>query len=136
MSIHDFPNKIKGIGVSARSWTEKYRNTLILGLILVGSSGISFAIGFSARAYIAQAAPVVIECPASAYMPAPAVSAAVPAQSGVGYVTGAYVASKNGKKYYPASCSVVSNIKQENRVYFATEAAAIAAGYSLSATCT
>ena len=112
----------------------KHRNTLILGLILVSCSGISFAIGFSARAHVADAAPVVIECPDSAYMPAPAATASESA-SAASNAGEAYVASKNGKKYYPASCAGAANIKDENKVYFATDTAAQAAGYSLSATC-
>ncbi len=46
-----------------------------------------------------------------------------------------FVASKTGKRYYPTSCSGVSRIKDTNRVYFASEPAAMAAGYSRAANC-
>lgn len=49
--------------------------------------------------------------------------------------TGAFVASKNGTKYYPADCSAVSRIKEENRVWFASEADAKLQGYTRTTTC-
>jgi hypothetical protein len=54
-------------------------------------------------------------------------------QAGQG--SGAYVASKNGSKYYLATCSSASRIKQENRVYFASRDEAVAAGYGPAANC-
>lgn len=48
---------------------------------------------------------------------------------------GSYVASKNGKKYYPLTCSGVNRIKEENKIYFKTQAEAEAAGYSKAANC-
>lgn len=43
---------------------------------------------------------------------------------------GAFVASKTGKKYYPADSAQGKKIKEENRVYFGTEKEAEAAGFS------
>ncbi len=48
---------------------------------------------------------------------------------------GTYVASKSGTKYYLPSCSGVSKIKEENKIYFTTVADAEAAGYSAAANC-
>lgn len=48
---------------------------------------------------------------------------------------GSYVASKNGTKYYLATCSGASRIKQENKVYFVSTAQAQAAGYGPAANC-
>lgn len=42
-----------------------------------------------------------------------------------------FVASKTGKKYYPADAAAAKKIKEENRVYFATKEEAKAAGYSV-----
>ena len=47
-----------------------------------------------------------------------------------GDTEGAFVASKTGKKYYDAESAAGQKIKEENRVYFATEKEAEAAGYS------
>lgn len=48
---------------------------------------------------------------------------------------GQYVASKAGKKYYLTSCSGAKSIKESNKIFFATKAAAEARGYTPAATC-
>jgi hypothetical protein len=48
---------------------------------------------------------------------------------------GAYVASKGGTKYYLPSCSGVSRIREENKVWFATVQEALSAGYTAAANC-
>lgn len=48
---------------------------------------------------------------------------------------GAFVASRNGTKFYPADCSYADRILPENRVWFTTEEEAIARGYKASAQC-
>ena len=53
-----------------------------------------------------------------------------PAQHRGPKASGAWVASKTGKKFYPADSAAAKKIKEENRVYFATEDKAKAAGYS------
>ena len=47
----------------------------------------------------------------------------------------AFVASKNGSKYYPIDCGSASRIKEENRVYYATEEEAQADGKERSSAC-
>ena len=49
--------------------------------------------------------------------------------------TGTYVASKSGKAFYLTTCSGAKRIKEENKIYFETEAAAKAAGYMPALTC-
>lgn len=46
-----------------------------------------------------------------------------------------YFASKRGKKYYPFGCSAGKSIKEENRIYFASEAEAKSKGYTISTSC-
>lgn len=48
---------------------------------------------------------------------------------------GAFVASKSGTKYYQSGCAATNRIKSENRVYFASEGEAKAAGYGKAQTC-
>ena len=130
MSIHTFPSKIK-------SWAGESRQTLIIiGIIVLVALG-SFYLGYMARAEKVQASPVVINCPAEAYIQEgsllgkPAVSKSVPVTSG----QGVYVASRNGAKYYPTECSGANRIKEENKIYFTTPEQAEAAGYELSLVC-
>ena len=49
--------------------------------------------------------------------------------------SGAYVASKNGSKYYLVTCSSANRIKAENKVYFGSAQQAAAAGYTPAANC-
>lgn len=45
------------------------------------------------------------------------------------------VASRSGKKYYLPTCSGVSRIKEENKIYFDSPNLALAAGYTPAANC-
>jgi hypothetical protein len=47
-----------------------------------------------------------------------------------------FVASVNGKKYYPIGCGGANRIKEENRTYFTTEQEAVAKGYERASQCT
>lgn len=47
-----------------------------------------------------------------------------------------FVASRNGKRYYPINCASAARIKDINRIYFASESQASAAGYTQAANCT
>ena len=46
-----------------------------------------------------------------------------------------FVASRNGKKYYYAWCESAKTIKEQNRIWFSTQAEAEKAGYQPAANC-
>lgn len=48
---------------------------------------------------------------------------------------GNYVASRNGTKYYLASCDGAKRISEENKIWFNTKEEAELAGYETSSTC-
>ncbi|MBI3305034.1 hypothetical protein HYZ80_01760 [Candidatus Parcubacteria bacterium] len=48
---------------------------------------------------------------------------------------GNFLASRNGKRYYPKDCASANRIKPENRIWFATIAEAEQAGYTKAANC-
>ncbi len=50
-------------------------------------------------------------------------------------ISGPYVGSKSGTKYYLTECSGAKRIKVTNKVFFATKADAAAAGYEPAANC-
>lgn len=138
MSIPLFFNKIKGaIG--------EHRQKLIFLGVLALVAGISFYLGYIARAESHVAAPVAINCPAGAYMDALAMAgqssagktpALAPGMSALPTGSGAYVASKTGTKYYPVGCAAAKRIKDSNKIFFDTAAEAQAAGLGLAAGCT
>lgn len=49
--------------------------------------------------------------------------------------SGSFVASRQGKKYFPVDCGSAKTIKEENRVYFGSEVEAQAAGYERTLSC-
>ncbi len=61
----------------------------------------------------------------------PAVEDVEPVAAG----TKQYVASKTGSKYHHISCPGASQIKESNKVYFATAAEAMALGYTPALNC-
>ncbi len=95
---------------------------LIIG-VLVLSSSASFALGYLAGQGSGQGAAVAPDSPPAGFLEeAPAAS-------------GAFVASKNGTKYYLPSCAGANRISEANKVWFASAEAAAAAGYAPAANC-
>jgi hypothetical protein len=139
MSIPTLSNKIKGV-------VGEHRQQFIFMAILVLAAAASFYLGYQARAETKPTSQVVIQCPANAYMDALALSKPATGLtktntnessnlSTVGAGSGPFVASKTGKKYYPIACSSVKRIKDANKVFFGSAAAAQSAGLVLAAGC-
>lgn len=132
MSIHTLFNKIKGRA-------GEHREKLIYMAMLSAVAGGAFYMGYVARAESHTEPLVVISVPREAYMDSLALSEpvqkATAKASSPGATSGAYVASKNGTKYYPAGCAGANRIKEENKISFASEAAAVGAGLALAAGC-
>lgn len=112
-------------------------------IILIGTA--SFGLG-RLSVYEERKVPITIEYPnedgreeGSAASPSSAVKSAASKQTAaVGMaepISGGYVASKNGTKYYLPWCGGVSRIKEENKVWFATKEEAEKAGYTPAANC-
>ena len=128
MSIYDFKTNIKG-------WVGEHRQKLVFIGVLVVSAGISFYLGYVARAETHKEPLVAIECPVNAYIsPISSDISQSPLSTSKAH-SGAYIASKNGKKYYPADCTGASKIKEANRTYFATALLAESAGYARASGC-
>lgn len=102
------------------------RYILPVMLVLVGLT----AFGLGRLSTVGEQGPRLIINNAPLQQSSTQVAAVVASQS-----SGAYVASKSGTKYYLPSCSGVSKIKEENKVWFATVAQAQAAGYTAAANC-
>ncbi len=128
MSIYDFKTNIKG-------WVGEHRQKLVFIGVLVVSAGISFYLGYIARAETHKEPLVAIECPLNAYISPISSDISRSPVSTPKTQSGSFVASKNGKKYYTANCASASKIKESNRVYFDTKAQAESAGYALAPSC-
>jgi hypothetical protein len=121
------------------------RDVLVVAVVLLASSA-SYGLGYltgqgsapsddfkvtdeplmSAAAAAAAADPH----PSEADLAAPTAPKAAALPAG-----GQYVASKNGTKFYLPWCGGAKAIKNANKVWFATKADAIAAGYEPAANC-
>lgn len=68
--------------------------------------------------------------------PAAAIESLKSAETAIPVATsGAYLASKNGTKYYLSTCGSAKRIKPENIIWFQTKQEAEAAGYGPAANC-
>lgn len=132
MSIHGFFNKIKRVG-QAHNFLPLYI------LIIVASSLLSFFLG---RLSLPEVPVNQVLSQSKETAPKNEIaeekdklvkkSSAVDISSGK---QGRYVASKNGKLYYSASCKGANRIKPENRVWFDTESDAQKSGYTWATSC-
>ncbi len=97
------------------------RDAFILATLLLASSA-SFGLGFFAGRDAGQGSESELSEPLQTPLSAE-------------IQEGQVVASKNGTKYYLPSCSGVSRIAEANKVWFASVAAAAAAGYTPAVNC-
>lgn len=130
MSISDFLHKIKG-----QNSIDK--NTFMYLCIIIGVGISSFGLGrLSVDNNIINNNPVVITDEKDSLINEDTngkeISVEQPASQSA---ERRYVASKNGKMYYPLGCSGAKRIKPENEVWFATREDAEKSGYALSSTC-
>jgi hypothetical protein len=130
---------LKGRGKQALS---RVPDGALVAATLVLASSASFGLGFISGREAGEKGEVQIlereiaEATLGAPPAAPVASAAVVSQAAVPVTAGGqYVASRNGSKYYLPFCGSVKNIKEENKVWFATKEEAEAKGYQPAANC-
>lgn len=143
MSIQDIVLKIKGVGENPR-----FRTFLgALGVALCAGLAVSAAF-FQGRASGAKAAG---DRPEIAFVYPPLIDPLMTKcninidksnngsknDPGTGTLVkkSGFAGSKTGKTYYPVSCKSLNRVKEENRVYFESQAEAEKAGYAPSKAC-
>lgn len=119
MTIAEAREKCKGL------IAKMPRDMLIIAVLILVSSA-SFVLGYLAGQEGSVMPP---NSPLTAFPAAPTQPVGAPTE------TSGIVASKNGTKYYPAGCAGANRISDENKVWFASVAAATNAGYALAANC-
>lgn len=106
------------------------RDVLILCILLIVSSA-SFGLGLRAGLDVGQGTDSTSSLQGNASIDeSPSVTSETAATS-----IGQIVASKNGTKYYLPGCAGADRISLANKVWFASVAAAVAAGYAPAANC-
>ena len=108
------------------------KSNIIVGLVAVGVIGLG-VLGVTLVSKTGKGKEVPVKVQASEkVVPAEQVEQkAVKMEEG----SSSFVASKQGKKYFPADCGSAKTIKEENRVYFETEVEAQQAGYERTLSC-
>ncbi|MFN3188690.1 MAG: hypothetical protein ACK42D_04090 [Candidatus Paceibacteria bacterium] len=124
-------------------------DSLYMASIVVGVGVLAFLLG---RLSVGPIAPYTAEsvnplslcpttvCPAQVTalptsLPAPTVQGQAVTSTEVPQTTAPYVASKSGARYHHITCPGAKQIKEENKIYFQTVEAAMAAGYTKAANC-
>ncbi len=155
MSIQDESPKGKSRFVTFLD-SQKAHNIMVF-LVILGVSIAAFSLGVLSKQkddakVIIESNPSLIVATAADYAAGTAKRTAGPELTGqtngkvlgdkndesgevTSLTTGAFVASKKGKKYYPVGCQAAKSLSATNRIYFEDAAEAEAKGYSLSTSC-
>jgi hypothetical protein len=133
MSIHNIANKIKGGGPIDKS--------LIMYLfVILGVGGSSFVLGRLSVVPVQAASDQGIQIihmdnTQSGYQTHSKKSIASSDTPSLETAGKNYVASKNGKLYYPVSCSGAKRIATKNQVWFKNSSDAETSGYTKASSC-
>ena len=147
MSIKDFSQKIKSVGIGAKNRAPdltKISNDIFIVFLIVLTGTASFGLG-KLSALEKQKVPISVlktkEAMYASVLSAVNNNPAITTETkGVGETNsttkGLVLASKSGTKYYYPSCSGVFRIKEENKIWFNTVEEAVTSGLTLATNCT
>ena len=110
-------------------WLADYRDDAFLALGVALIAFTAFGLGRATAPRPAKTPLTVEKVPVAASVTDAAIHGGTPRTAGE------YVASKNGTKYYLPSCSGVTRIKEENKIWFDTKEEAERRGYQPAANC-
>ncbi len=128
MSIHNIFDKIKSnLGLD--------NITIVYLLVIVGVGTGSFALGRLSISDSYNQADNMAQVEPKALIEDAEVNKADILPINQSQTEKRYVASKNGKMYYPLGCGGAKRIKKENEVWFKTAEEAEKSGYTRSVTC-
>jgi len=112
-----------------------YREDTLLALSVALIAFTAFGIGRATAPRPQKAAPIVEALPLTANAGTNLFQGNPDAVIGTTNGPGAFVASKNGTKYYLPTCSGANRIKKENRIWFTSIEEAKSQGYTPAANC-
>lgn len=128
---------IAGLKRKGKEALSKVPDGALVAAAIVLSSSVSFGLGYLSGEDAGEKGEMqvierqVAEATLTGAAPVPEVAgAAVPVAAG-----GQYVASKTGKSYHLPWCGGAKQIKEENKVWFATKEEAEAKGYKPAGNC-
>src|SRR3989344_5504353 len=122
------------IPASASPW--KIEKPLLLGIIVLLIALFSFGLGRLSKDSESKEPITIVATPeqtsavATNSISKPITTTPIPTVTKVGAISGQFVAAESGTRYYLPTCSGVSRIKEENKIWFTTKADAEKAGRS------
>lgn len=122
----DYESSIKNL----IKWGRTYAINIVASLILVLVFLIGLGIGLLTNSN--NPAPIIIDKNVKIGLPANGESTI---NKPINATDANYVASINGKAYYPVNCKAAERIKEENKIWFTNSQEAEAQGYKLAQNC-
>lgn len=112
---------------------EKYQNIIfsVLVLILIFSAGLGIGLLIRQK----NPAPIIIDKNVKIGLPARQSELSENDEKSFNFSGGNFVASINGKNYYPKDCPSAQRIKEENMIWFGSAEEAEADGYAPAKNC-
>lgn len=133
--IEKFAEKVKRATKTDNNEFVKLGRAVFWTLVLVLTASLSFGLGRLSKIE-ERREPIKIEMPqVSENLENVATVNLAGNKAGEDILTKPIVASKRGKKYHYIWCAGAKTIKEENKLFFATEIEAERAGYTLAANC-
>mgnify|MGYP001574455034 FL=1 len=116
-------------------WGRKHEKNILIGLAL--ALGFLIGLGSGLLTNSNQVSPIIIDKNIKVGLSTPenykaSGNSNVPKKT---VVFGNFMASINGKAYYPANCEAAKRIKEENRIWFRSKEEAEADGYKPAQNC-
>ncbi len=127
----DYKSRLKNL----LEWGREREKNLLIGLAL--ALGFLIGLGTGLLFKSNQVSPIIIDKNIKIGLSAPANyevsgNSSAPKKP---VMSGNFVASINGKAYYPANCEAAKRIKEENRIWFTSKEEAEAGGYKPAQNC-
>lgn len=112
---------------------SRYQNIIFAALILMLIFSIGLGIGLLVRPN--KPVPIIIDKNVKIGLPAQQLELSENYKKLFNFSGGNFVASINGKNYYPKDCPSAKKIKEENIIWFNSAEEAEAGGYALAKNC-
>lgn len=124
--------KLKSTYQNLIEWGRENQNNLLISTVLI----LGFLIGLGLGILFSSNNPsqIIIDRDAKIVTPETLLKTKT-RNSNDTFQNGNFVASINGKAYYPTDCKAAEKIKEENRIWFETTAEAESQGYQPAKNC-
>ncbi|KKQ92964.1 MAG: hypothetical protein UT16_C0001G0030 [Candidatus Azambacteria bacterium GW2011_GWA2_39_10] len=114
-------------------WGREYQSIIFAALILLMIFFIGLGLGLLIRPI--KPTPIIVDKNVKIGLPERQAEFSEDYGKSFNFANGNFVASINGKNYYPKDCASAKRIKEENMIWFNSAEEAEADGYALAKNC-